>query len=129
MKFRILFLGLMLVCGLVQASVEAKSVSALIESYVKIQLDFDSLKKACNDYDYKIYQVKTQKFSNGITVIDWMVVDRVGTKVDQRFFTFQTTDLEVTAIFQSLGEAADWHGNIAYCKTHNKRMRGSPDDL
>ncbi len=116
MTYRILLLGLLLVSSLAKANVKPKPVSALIDAYVKIQLDFYSLKKACGDYDYKTYEVKTQKFSDGVTVIDWMVVDRVGTKVDQRFFTFQTTNLDVTSVFQSLGESNDWQANIAKCK-------------
>jgi len=117
MNYRILFLWVLLVSTLAKASVEPRSVSPLIDSYVKIQLDFDNLKKACGEYDYQIHEVKNQKFSNGVTVIDWMVVDRIGTKVDQRFFTFQTTNIEVTSMFQSLSKSNDWQENYAQCKS------------
>ncbi len=116
MTYRMLLLGVLLVSSLAKANVESKPVSALIDSYVKIQLDFYTLKKACGDYDYKIYEVKTQRFSDGVTVIDWMIVDRIGTKFDQRFFTFQTTNLDVSSMFQSLGKSDDWQANIAQCK-------------
>lgn len=117
MNYRVLFLGVFFFSTFATANTKSTPVSPLIDAYVKIQLDFDNIKKACGDYDYKILQTKTQKFSNGITIIDWMIIDNIGTHMDQRFFTFQTTNLEVSSMFTSLSKSKSWQKNFDGCKS------------
>jgi len=120
MNYRILSLWVLFFSTFATANTKPEPISPLIDAYVKIQLDFDNIKKACGDYDYKILETKTQKFSSGITIIDWMIIDNIGTNMDQRFFTFQTTNLEVSSMFLLLSKSKSWQKNFDECKAHNK---------
>jgi len=119
MIYRVLFLWVLVFSTFTKANVNPETISPLIDSYVRLNLDFDNIKKTCSDYGYKIFQSKTEKRHNGITIIDWMVVDRIGNKTDQRFFTFQTTNLNVTAMFLPLDKPSDWEENLNQCKARN----------
>jgi hypothetical protein len=117
MNYRVLLFGGLFFSSITLAVTDQKNTSQLIDAYVKIHLDFDNIKKVCGAYDYQVLETKTEKLNNGVRIIDWMVIDKIGTKMDQRFFTFQTTNLEVTSMFTVLSKSKDWQKNIDGCKS------------
>ena len=117
MIYRIIFLSLLVFSLSAVANMTPDPIPIEIDSYVKKYINFNKLKQKCEEYRYQIITVKIERFDDGTTITDWMVIDNIGSKVDQRFFTFQTTNGEVTSKFKSLRESKDWLTNFQECKS------------
>lgn len=58
---RVLFLWLLVFSTFAKANVNPEAIPPLIDSYIRLNLDFDNIKRTWSDYGYKIFQARTEK--------------------------------------------------------------------
>jgi len=124
MSYRFIFLGLLVVCtSSLAAKIKHQPISVEATNYIKKSLKFEELLKECNEYEYGFFAstvtTKTSKVEN-IEIVDWAVVDNIGTKMDLHLYSFQTTNGKVTSKMKLIHESEDWQYYLDECKAHDK---------
>ena len=127
MSYRFIFLGLLIFSASGTASkFKHQPISTEAKSYVHKSLKVNELLEVCNQYEYEIVATGVITKTNSkekIEIVNWIVADNIGTKMDLHIYGFKTTNGKVTSELELVHESSDWQFYLDECKADNKTLK------